>query len=191
MTAKKKLKSGYRWNSNLEHYKTEFFQGHSFPRKLPWRFCQGLPPSILQSEAHNWILFSLSRDQRKCPKQSLSFHQYHFWPGMHIYIQGSCLEGKGKTAFSKNVNLQQIKVSVCVCVCVCELNRVQLFVTPWTIAHHAPLYILFSRQEYWSGLPFSVLLQGIFLTQRRWDLHLLRLWIGRQVRYHCATWGTQ
>ena len=51
--SKKKLKSGYRWNSNLEHYKTEFFQGHSFPRKLPWRFCQGLPPGILQSKAHN------------------------------------------------------------------------------------------------------------------------------------------
>ena len=28
------------------------------------------------------------------------------------------------------------------------------FVIPWTIAHHAPLSIEFSRQEYWSGLPF-------------------------------------
>ena len=27
------------------------------------------------------------------------------------------------------------------------------FVTPWTIAHQAPLSIGFSRQEYWSGLP--------------------------------------
>ena len=31
---------------------------------------------------------------------------------------------------------------------------VQLFVTPWTIAHQAPPSIGFSRQEYWSGLPF-------------------------------------
>ena len=31
---------------------------------------------------------------------------------------------------------------------------VQLFATPWTIAHQAPLSIGFSRQEYWSGLPF-------------------------------------
>ena len=29
------------------------------------------------------------------------------------------------------------------------------FVTPWTVAHHAPLSMGFSRQEYWSGLPFS------------------------------------
>ena len=27
--------------------------------------------------------------------------------------------------------------------------------TPWTVAHQAPLFMGFSRQEYWSGLPFS------------------------------------
>ena len=39
------------------------------------------------------------------------------------------------------------------CVCVCVLSRVQLFVTPWTAAHQAPLSKEFSRQECWSGLP--------------------------------------
>ena len=34
------------------------------------------------------------------------------------------------------------------------LSRVQLFVTPWTVAYQAPLSMGFSRQEYWSGLPF-------------------------------------
>ena len=28
------------------------------------------------------------------------------------------------------------------------------FVTPWTVAHQAPLFTGFPRQEYWSGLPF-------------------------------------
>ena len=28
------------------------------------------------------------------------------------------------------------------------------FVTPWAIAHQAPLSMEFPRQEYWSGLPF-------------------------------------
>ena len=28
------------------------------------------------------------------------------------------------------------------------------FVTPWTVARQAPLSMGFSRQEYWSGLPF-------------------------------------
>ena len=34
------------------------------------------------------------------------------------------------------------------------LSRVRLFATPWTVAHQAPLSKGFSRQEYWSGLPF-------------------------------------
>ena len=36
----------------------------------------------------------------------------------------------------------------------CTLSRVRLFVTPGTVAHQAPLSMGFSRQEYWSGLPF-------------------------------------
>ena len=35
-----------------------------------------------------------------------------------------------------------------------HFNRVWLSATPWTIAHQAPLCMEFSRQEYWSGLPF-------------------------------------
>ena len=35
------------------------------------------------------------------------------------------------------------------------LSRVRLFVTPWTRGHQAPPSMEFSRQEYWSGLPFS------------------------------------
>ena len=34
------------------------------------------------------------------------------------------------------------------------LSCVQHFETPWTVALQAPLSIGFSRQEYWSGLPF-------------------------------------
>ena len=36
----------------------------------------------------------------------------------------------------------------------CMLSGVWLFVTPWTVAHQASLSVEFSRQEYWSGLPF-------------------------------------
>ena len=37
---------------------------------------------------------------------------------------------------------------------VCMFSCVWSFVTPWTIAHQAPLSMGFSKQEYWSGLPF-------------------------------------
>ena len=42
-------------------------------------------------------------------------------------------------------------------VCAWSLSHVWLSVTPWTIAHEAPLSMGFSRQECWSGLPFPAL----------------------------------
>ena len=45
-------------------------------------------------------------------------------------------------------------VMVMVMVMVKSLSRVQLFATPWTVAYQAPPSMGFSRQEYWSGLPF-------------------------------------
>jgi len=36
-----------------------------------------------------------------------------------------------------------------------SLSRVQLLVTPWTTAYQAPPSMGFSRQEYWSEVPFS------------------------------------
>ena len=38
--------------------------------------------------------------------------------------------------------------------CVCVLSHASLFVTPWTVARQASLSTEFSRQEYWSELPF-------------------------------------
>ena len=38
--------------------------------------------------------------------------------------------------------------------CAQSLSRVRLFVTPWTVTRQALLSMGFSRQEYWSGLPF-------------------------------------
>ena len=50
------------------------------------------------------------------------------------------------------------KENVVMCMCVCGSvtcsSRVQLFVTPWTVARQAPLSTGFPRQEYWRGLPF-------------------------------------
>ena len=37
------------------------------------------------------------------------------------------------------------------------------FATPWIVAHQAPLSMGFSRQKYWSGLPFPS--PGVFQTQ--------------------------
>ena len=47
------------------------------------------------------------------------------------------------------IRKRENRMSVC-----CHFSCVQLFVTLWTVARQAPLFMGFSRQEYWSGLPF-------------------------------------
>ena len=68
-----------------------------------------------------------------------------------------CPETMGQLAPTESISPKEHLTSrkcVCVCVCVCVLvaQCVQLFVTPWTAAHQAPLSMEFSRQEYWRGL---------------------------------------
>ena len=47
---------------------------------------------------------------------------------------------------------------MCVCVCACAelFSHVRLSATPWSITRQAPLSVEFSKQEYWSGLPFPI-----------------------------------
>ena len=47
-----------------------------------------------------------------------------------------------------------LAVFIMVKVKVKSLSGVRLFATLWTIVHQAPQFMGFSRQEYWSGLPF-------------------------------------
>ena len=49
-------------------------------------------------------------------------------------------------------------ISSCLIACVHaeSLSHVQVFETPWTVGHQAPLFMKLSRQEYWSGLPYSI-----------------------------------
>ena len=45
-------------------------------------------------------------------------------------------------------------LSLCLFMCVCALTCAWFFATLWTVACQAPLSMGFSRQEYWSELPF-------------------------------------
>ena len=76
--------------------------------------------------------------------------------------------------------------------CTCVLNRfshVWVFATPWTIAHQAPLFMEFSRQEYWSGLPFPP--PGDLPDPgTEPESHVSYVsFIGWWVLYHWATWA--
>ena len=65
-------------------------------------------------------------------------------------------------------------------VCVLVIRPCPTLVTPWTVAHQAPLSMGFSRQESWSGC--HALLQGIFPTQGL-NAGLLH---GRWILYHVS-----
>ena len=59
------------------------------------------------------------------------------------FIKGSSYSEKWKR---KSHSESTVKVKL--------LSRVRLFDTPWTVSYQAPLSMGFSKQSYWSGLPF-------------------------------------
>ena len=71
------------------------------------------------------------------------------------------------------------------CVHAHSLNRVQLFVTPWTVAHQVPLSMGFSKQECWSGLPFTspgdLPDPGIQLKSPALQADFFTVWASREV----------
>ena len=58
--------------------------------------------------------------------------------------------------FMKILSLLGSRLGPSACECAQSLSHIWLFATPWTVAHRAALSMGFSRQEYWSGLPFPL-----------------------------------
>ena len=79
-----------------------------------------------------------------------------------------------------------LPIVVCACMLSC-FSHIQLFATLWTVAPQAPLFMGFSKQEYWSQLPypppgdlpdtgiepkspaFPALASGFFTQQATWE----------------------
>ena len=74
-----------------------------------------------------------------------------------------------------------LTLTICIA---CMLSHVQLLATTRTTACQAPLFMGFSRQDYWSGLP-----PPGGSSQPRDRTHISC--IGRQFLYHCAPWEAQ
>ena len=86
-----------------------------------------------------------------------------------------------------------------------SLSRVWLFASPWTIARQAPLSMEFSRQKYWSGLPFSspegppdedwtrislspALADGFLSTEPPWKLNIIYSQINGHLDFSPGCW---
>ena len=131
---------------------------------LSWKKCWRLPnlPVFARGKWHLWVTgMQPSSKLHTWPLCSclgpITFHNCPYYSVQHP-SDGNLLVG----VFIFHL----FQDSCCLCVCVCMLSRfshVWLFATLWTVARQAPLSMGFSRQEYWSGLPFPPL--GIFLIQ--------------------------
>ena len=85
-----------------------------------------------------WRYFKCCGDIILCKNQSQDRDNsflWHPWPEIFSYVRILRLGG-----------ILKVKVK--------SLSCVRLFPTLWTVAHQAPPSLGFSRQEYWSGLPF-------------------------------------
>ena len=81
---------------------------------------------------------------------SLTLHvRWLLWRCIKLFVirlDAKAEEDSDNQPLPKPWNCMKVKVKL--------LSHVRLFVTPWTVAYQAVLSMAFSRQEYWSGLPF-------------------------------------
>ena len=85
-------------------------------------------------------------DPMDCSTPGLPVH--HQLPELtqtHVHWVGDAIQ-------PLDCNYNYIYLCICIYVCAKSLSRVRLFVSLWTIALEAPLFMGFSRQEYWDGL---------------------------------------
>ena len=154
-------------------------KGHSILAwRIPWTEepgsgVEGLQSVRSQRAGHDWatnnFIFSAYKGMLSRPQARQALYQFTRWiPCDCVFSSvlkdhyklgkpmGLGFPATAKPAVRSRGNLQ-IKTSSIMFSrdVVCEsLSRVQLFATPWTVTHQAPLSMGLSRQQYWSGLPF-------------------------------------
>ena len=75
-----------------------------------------------------------------------------------------------------------------------SLSCVQLLATPWTGAYQAPLFMGFSRQEYWSGVPSPSPMTNLDNILKSRDItlltkvHLVKVMVFPVVMCGCESW---
>ena len=132
------------------------------------------------------ILLGAGRRQN-CPCMQMTWYSIYKALKMHTQTAEPREGASGlQSGQACCLGLQSLRVCVCVCVCVCArahahmLSRVQLFVTPQTVARQAPLPRDSPGKNTEVGC--HVLLQGIFPTQGS-NASLCTSCAGRQIPY--------
>ena len=84
-------------------------------------------------------------------KYIISFTLYNKFMRQILQSHSTREENRVKNGGIQGHKDGKIHIKLC---CAEFLSCVQLLATPWTGPHQAPLFMEFSRLEYWSGLPF-------------------------------------
>ena len=149
--------------------------------KILWRRQWQPTPVLLPGKSHGWRIL-VGYSPRGCKEldipEQLNFSSFislqilESWKTIFIFSLCSCLRWshpalcfkcQTKTLmsplpyclFSMSHKLSRKYTYACVPVCVLShFSHVRLFANLWIVACQAPLSLGFSRQEYWSGLPF-------------------------------------
>ena len=95
-------------------------------------------------------LFNASSVVGHVIKRPSSLVPIHICPSMCLFPRLPCPRSSSLPLFKPLTSLLRYRKEKKVK----SLSRVRLFVTPWTAAYQATPSMEFSRQEYWSGLPF-------------------------------------
>ena len=103
----------------------------------------------------NKIIHKITKQAKYC--RSIRTYKNDKWRPL-LFVKASHKENYSKwEKQGKNLNQRMMKAKRLNLNCPCVLSPVGLFMIPWTVARQAPKPVGFSRQEYWSGLPFPPL----------------------------------
>ena len=141
----KKLRQGMEWSMSSEPWRHHYF----------WSFQLHEPKQFPSSETSFWLAFLLLATKILADSENKMASQRVSDQAATIQASSSGYKlSATRTALPLNKTWSLFE---CVCVCVCALSHVSVFASPWTVVHQAPLFIEFSKQEYWSSLPFPML----------------------------------
>ena len=82
----------------------------------------------------------------------MGFSRQEYWSGFQWVV---CTVYVPQADRHRGENQEAKKTLETLLLLLSRFSRVRLCATPWTAAHQAPPSLGFSRQEHWSGLPFS------------------------------------
>ena len=121
--------------------------------------CQMAKVSSKRSPMSLSSFFANNRRVKSTKGHCLASWWYSTWINVIVTVPKSCYCNTLMKGPTDEIDGTRLKSWCKVCFCACRLNCfscVRLFATLWTVAHQTLLSMGFSRQEYWSRLPFPL-----------------------------------